>query len=182
MKKNRLLNTVIGQDQWVTIMKYLFLVVVLTAIMISGQARSENQFSDLLPGRQKANNITGNELYLKCATTEFDPFADTATPRRDNGTKGLFSKGYCFGYIQSVVDNLTTDPAISTKPLDTMSTPELKTLLVQSITQICLPPKNTVGQIIDVVKARLQKYPEIRHQSAHKIATQALMKAFPCNP
>jgi hypothetical protein len=46
----------------------------------------------------------------------------------------------------------------------------------------CMPIGATEGQIRDIVKNWLEKYPEKRHLFAAGLVAQALQEAFPCSP
>ncbi len=80
------------------------------------------------------------------------------------------------GYIQSVVDthhytiSLNWDYWMSSGSKGSAPFPGF-----------CMASGVTVGQLVDIVRAHLAKYPETRHKNAAGIVSYAIGKAFPCS-
>ena len=76
--------------------------------------------------------------------------------KRCSEPKGAFGGAYCLGYAAGIADHMARN-----RTLDD-----------------CIPREVSIGQVRDVIVARLRNYPEERHFTAASLAENALIDAF----
>ncbi len=79
--------------------------------------------------------------------------------------------GFCLGYISGVIDGGMREEIKQKK---------MSQIIIRPHWLVCVPHEATIGQLVDVVKAFLEKHPEDRHFNAASLIGKALNKAFSC--
>jgi hypothetical protein len=104
----------------------------------------------LLPLASSAEFYSGNDLARLLATDA----ALTARGNRGTTTEGHES-GIAMGFVVGVHD------------------------VYRDVT-VCSPPGVTVGQVLEIVRMYFRAIPHRLHETAEKLVSEALAKAFPC--
>ena len=107
----------------------------------------------LSEARAEISNASGNDLSRWCTTNA----------NRERIGDFAMQAGGCFGYLNSVIDILTSGNAINGK-------------------KACISRNADTGQIVDLFKNYIRDHPERRHLLAASLAAEAIALAFPCRP
>ncbi len=108
-----------------------------------------------------AQTTSGNDVYEACTAT-------------DDGRTG-----FCYGYTIGVWEGVKIGAAAVLRQTDAVANTEMDGF-VNTLLGVCVPPKVSNRQIIDIYTQHLANHPAMRHNSARLVIIAALKDAFPC--